>query len=89
MAGFQDYDSYNQSTNPIYVLEKKIEIPLLVLNAEDDPVCHIRNFEPYKSVVSQMRSVAVVTTKKHHPKSARSSLRRYAAFTIAPQNPEV
>ena len=63
MAGFQDYDSYNQSTNPIYVFEN-IEIPLLVLNAEDDPVCHIRNFEPYKSVVSQMRSVAVVTTKK-------------------------
>ena len=28
------------------------------------------------------------TSGRHHPKSARSSLRRYAAFTIAPQNPE-
>ncbi|MGE8540437.1 MAG: YheT family hydrolase [Acinetobacter sp.] len=63
MAGFDAYSSYNQATNPIYVFEQ-IEIPLLVLNAEDDPICHIRNFEPYKSIVRQMRSVAVITTKK-------------------------
>ena len=63
MAGFKDYSSYNQSTNPIYVFEK-VDIPLLVLNAEDDPVCHIHNFEPYKAIVQRMHSVAVVTTKK-------------------------
>ena len=63
MAGFADYGSYNQSTNPIYVFEQ-VEIPLLVLNSEDDPVCSIHNFDPYKEIVRQLRSVAVVTTRK-------------------------
>lgn len=63
MAGYSDYGSYTQATNPIYVFDQ-IEIPLLVLNSEDDPVCSIHNFEPYKEIIQQMRSVAVVTTKK-------------------------
>nr|WP_228703840.1 alpha/beta fold hydrolase [Acinetobacter larvae] len=63
MAGYPDYDSYNQATNPIYVLQN-ITTPLLVLNAEDDPICHIANFEPYKAVVENMPNIAVVTTPK-------------------------
>ncbi len=63
MAGYVDYDSYNQATNPIYVFEN-VTIPLLILNAEDDPVCHIKNFEPYKDMIRQMPNIAVVTTKK-------------------------
>ena len=63
MAGFMDYESYTQSTNPIYVFEN-IKIPLLILNAEDDPVCHIANLEPYKDVICHMSNVAVITTKK-------------------------
>ncbi len=63
MAGFADYASYNQSTNPIYVFEN-VAVPLLVLNSEDDPVCHIDNFQPYQDVVRRMNTVAVVTTKK-------------------------
>jgi hypothetical protein len=23
----------------------------MILNAEDDPVCHIQNFEPYKELI--------------------------------------
>ena len=63
MAGYVDYDSYNQATNPIYVFEN-VTIPLLILNAKDDPVCHIKNFEPYKDMIRQMPNIAVVTTKK-------------------------
>jgi uncharacterized protein len=63
MAGFDNYESYTQATNPIYVFEN-IRIPLLILNAEDDPVCHIKNFEPYKSVINEMEHVAVITTRK-------------------------
>ena len=63
MAGYVDYDSYKQATNPIYVFEN-VTIPLLILNAEDDPVCHIKNFEPYKDMIRQMSNIAVVTTKK-------------------------
>lgn len=63
MAGYSQYRSYNEATNPIYVLEN-IKIPLLILNAEDDPVCHIKNLEPFKERILKMPNVAVVTTKK-------------------------
>lgn len=63
MAGYQDYISYCNATNPILVLEN-VKTPLLVLNSEDDPVCNIHNFEPYKATVRKMPNVAVVTTKK-------------------------
>ena len=63
MAGFKDYQSYTQATNPVYVFEN-VKIPLMILNAEDDPVCSIKNFEPYKATIEQMQNVAVITTKK-------------------------
>jgi predicted alpha/beta-fold hydrolase len=63
MAGFEDYQSYCKAINPIYVLEN-IKIPLMVLNAEDDPVCSIKNLEPYKAVIQQMDNIVVITTKK-------------------------
>lgn len=63
MAGFKDYPSYAQATNPIYVFEN-VKIPLMILNAEDDPVCSIKNFEPYKAVCEKMQNIVVVTTKK-------------------------
>jgi len=63
MAGFHDYESYSKATNPIYVLDN-IHVPLLILNAEDDPVCHIKNFEPYKDALQQKSNIAVITTKK-------------------------
>lgn len=63
LTGFADYSSYSQATNPIYVFEN-IKIPLLILNSEDDPVCHIKNLEPYKATMFNMQNVAVITTKK-------------------------
>ena len=62
-AGYDNYDAYTQATNPIYVFEN-VKIPLMILNAEDDPVCHIQNFEPYKNVIQTMPNIMVVTTKK-------------------------
>jgi hypothetical protein len=63
MAGFEDYQSYCQAINPIYVFEN-VKIPLMILNAEDDPVCSIKNLEPYKDMIQKMENIAVVTTKK-------------------------
>lgn len=63
LAGFADYKSYAQAVNPIYVLPD-IKIPLIVLNAEDDPICTIRNLAPYKDQLSKMPNVLVVTTSK-------------------------
>lgn len=63
MAGYQSFEAYNQATNPIFVFEN-ITIPLMVLNAEDDPVCRIQNLEPYKTVIQNMPNIMVVTTRK-------------------------
>ena len=63
LAGFEDYDSYTQAINPIYVFEN-VKIPLMVLNAEDDPVCHIKNLDPYKETIRKMPNIMVVTTRK-------------------------
>lgn len=63
LAGYEDYETYTKATNPIYVFEQ-VEIPLMILNAEDDPVCHIQNLDPYKETIKKMPNIAVVTTKK-------------------------
>lgn len=62
MTGYADYENYSQAINPMYVFEN-IKIPVMVLNAEDDPICHIENFQPYKARIQNMSHVAVVTTK--------------------------
>lgn len=63
MAGFEDYQSYAQAVNPIYVMDD-IQIPLVVLNAEDDPICRIDNLSPYKQKLANMPNILVVTTTK-------------------------
>lgn len=63
LAGYDDYESYTKATNPIYVFEN-VKIPLMILNAEDDPVCHINNLEPYKDKIRAMPNIMVITTKK-------------------------
>lgn len=63
LAGYSSFEDYNQATNPILVFEN-VKIPLMILNAEDDPVCHIQNFAPYKETLLQMSNIMVVTTKK-------------------------
>ncbi|SPL70092.1 YheT family hydrolase [Acinetobacter stercoris] len=63
MAGYTDYQCYSKAINPVYVFEN-IKIPLMILNAEDDPVCHIKNLEPFKETISNMDNVVVVTTRK-------------------------
>lgn len=63
LAGFESYETYTQATNPIYVFEN-IKIPLMILNSEDDPICQIANFEPYKNIIQNMPNMMVITTKK-------------------------
>lgn len=63
MAGFHDYQSYAKAVNPIYVMQD-IQIPLVVLNAEDDPICRIDNLVPHKQVLINMPNVLIVTTTK-------------------------
>jgi uncharacterized protein len=63
LAGYEDYETYSKATNPIYVFEN-VKIPLMILNAEDDPICHINNLTPYKDTICKMDNIIVITTKK-------------------------
>ncbi|MAE92375.1 MAG: alpha/beta hydrolase [Pelagibaca sp.] len=63
VAGYPDYSSYDQKTNPMNVFER-IKTPIMVLNAEDDPICHIKNLEPWRNKMKSMDNVILVTTRK-------------------------
>lgn len=61
VAGYGDYAAYDRASNPMQVFHN-IRVPLMILNAEDDPVCRIRNVEPWLETIRQMPSVILVTT---------------------------
>lgn len=63
LAGFDSYEAYSKASNPMWVFDK-ITSPLMVLNAEDDPLCRIENLQPYLSDIQKMSNVTLVTTSK-------------------------
>lgn len=62
-SGYSSYQDYSDATNPMRVFND-MTCPVMALNAEDDPVCHIRNLAPYVPDIKSMSNVIVVTTKK-------------------------
>ncbi len=60
-SGFSSYEDYSQASNPMRVFTR-ITSPVMILNAEDDPICRIENVEPYRSVMQDMPNVILVTT---------------------------
>lgn len=63
LAGYSDHQSYIAATNPMLVFEH-ISTPLMVLNAEDDPICRIDNLKPYLPVIQNMPNTILVTTRQ-------------------------
>lgn len=63
LSGYTSYEAYSLATNPMRVFDT-ITCPVMALNAEDDPVCDIRNLQPYAEDIKKMSSVIVVTTQK-------------------------
>lgn len=61
LAGHDSYEAYDQASNPMHVFHA-IRTPLMVLNAEDDPVCRIGNLDPWLESMRQMPNVILVTT---------------------------
>ena len=61
LAGFSDYESYDRASNPMHVFAD-IKKPIMVLNAEDDPVCRIENAAPWLNTMLEMPNVILVTT---------------------------
>ena len=62
-SGYPSYNAYSLATNPMRVFND-ITCPVMALNAEDDPVCHIKNLSPYVQDIKNMFNIIVVTTKK-------------------------
>ncbi len=63
LAGFASYDEYSKASNPMHVFQH-ITSPLMVLNAEDDPLCRIENVHPYLPLIQQMPNIVLVTTSR-------------------------
>lgn len=61
LAGYGSYDDYAEASNPMRVFHA-IQTPLMILNAEDDPVCRIGNVAPYLDSMRRMPDVILVTT---------------------------
>ena len=61
LAGYDSYKEYTEACNPMHVFQA-IRTPLMILNAEDDPVCRIDNVAPYLDSMQQMPNVILVTT---------------------------
>ncbi|MEL0028106.1 MAG: alpha/beta hydrolase, partial [Perlucidibaca sp.] len=61
LAGHDSYEAYDRASNPMHVFTR-IRAPLMVLNAEDDPVCRIENVAPWLEAMQAMPNVMLVTT---------------------------
>jgi len=60
-AGYSSFEEYARDINPMRVF-KHISIPMMILNAEDDPVCNIQNVAPYLDTIRKMPNFILVTT---------------------------
>jgi uncharacterized protein len=63
LAGYESYDDYAAASNPMRVFES-VRTPMMILNAEDDPVCRIENVEPYLEAIARMPNTILVTTER-------------------------
>lgn len=62
-SGHASYDDYLTQCNPATVMQH-ITTPLLVINADDDPVCVRENVEEHLDVVLEMDKTLLVRTQK-------------------------
>ena len=62
-AGYDSQQAYLSASNPVLVMDK-VSIPLLVLNAEDDPVCAIENLRDYQHSIQKNPHTMVAVTKR-------------------------
>jgi len=63
VAGNVSTEDYMQNSNPAVVFDN-IKIPLLILNAKDDPVCHIDNVYEHQHRIEAMANVILVLTAR-------------------------
>lgn len=62
-AGFESYADYVLATNPMLGFEN-IQVPTLVINAKDDPVCHIDNAYEHMAKMQGVDQMLLVMTER-------------------------
>ncbi|HSW13638.1 MAG TPA: alpha/beta fold hydrolase [Solimonas sp.] len=66
LAGYDSREAYHAASNPVRVIAQ-IEVPLLVLNAADDPVCVLQNVRDHEGTFRQLpRAILAVTRHGSH-----------------------
>ena len=66
IAGFDNYQDYLLATNPVACFEN-IAVPILIINAKDDPVCHINNaYEKTQQIENMANTMLVITDRGSH-----------------------
>lgn len=63
IAGNASTDDYMLNSNPSEVFDD-IKVPMLILNAKDDPVCHIDNVYEHQHRMDKMDNVILVITDR-------------------------
>jgi len=63
IAGYDSYQDYLLATNPVAAFEN-ISIPTLIINAKDDPVCHIDNALEKVDQIAGMENLLLVMTER-------------------------
>lgn len=65
-AGYGSFDDYLTASNPVLVMDN-IQIPVMILNAADDPVCVIENVRDHEDRIRRLpKAIAVVTQRGSH-----------------------
>lgn len=62
-AGFATLQDFMDASNPMKVIDQ-IRVPLLILNAEDDPVCHIDNAWEHEQQIRTMPTTLLAVTRR-------------------------
>ena len=62
-AGFATLQDFMDASNPMKVF-REIRVPLLILNSEDDPVCHIDNAWEYEQQIRAMPNMLLAVTRR-------------------------
>lgn len=63
MAGYASREAFFADLNPVTSM-RRLAIPLLILNAADDPVCHIQNVYEHRDIVGQIPQVILAITAR-------------------------
>jgi len=63
VAGNKSTEDYMLNSNPSEVFDD-IKIPILILNAKDDPVCHVENVYQHLHRIEAMDNVILVLTER-------------------------